>query len=415
MDRELSKTAILKNRWRLLRRLTLIIGVFGGAFFLLRYLLKARMVLEDFQVVTVERGVMENTITASGLVVPAFEQQINAPVNTEIKSVLLRSGTRVEPGDLIIELDEEFVRLEFESINDELELKKNNITKLRLEFEKNLRELDYENQIKALQLSSLEAKLKDARRLKEIGGATQEEVQQAELNLQIANLEKKKLENDLNFRKQTINSDRRNLELEVMIQEKKLSELRRKLKETSVVAPRPGVITWLNEDIGMKVSEGDPIVRMADLESFRVEASCSDRYASLVKVGMPVKVRINQSNLPGTIVSILPAVENNTLEFVVALEEANHKELRPSMRVEVFIISDRKEQVLRVKNGPVFTGAVQQPLFVIRGDKAVMHSVRIGLTNMDYVELESGGLREGDRVIISDMEDYDHLETIELR
>ena len=415
MDRELSRTAIRKNRWKLFSRLLLVLGFFGGALLLLRYLLKTRALLEDFQVVAIERGDIENTITASGLVVPAFEQQINAPVNTEIKSVLLRSGTQVEPGDRILELDEEFVRLEYESINDELELKKNNITKLRLEFEKNLRELDYENQIKALQLSSLEAKLKDARRLKEIGGATQEEVQQAELNLEIANLEKKKLENDLNFRKQTINSDRRNLELEVMIQEKKLAELRRKLKETSVMAPRPGVITWINEDIGKKVNEGDPIVRMADLESFRVEASCSDRYASLVKIGMPVKVRINRTNLAGTIVSILPAVENNTLEFVVALDEAGHRDLRPSMRVEVFIISDRKERVLRVRNGPAFTGAAQQPLFVIRGQEAVKHSVRIGLTNMDFVELEGGVLKEGDRIIISDMEDYDHLESIQLK
>ena len=80
---------------------------------------------------------------------------------------------------------EEYVALEFEKLADELELKKNNVTLLKLEYDKNLRDLELEDEIKALQLSSLEAQLTDAERLQKIGGATQEEVEQAELNLKI--------------------------------------------------------------------------------------------------------------------------------------------------------------------------------------------------------------------------------------
>ena len=414
MDRELSNAQIRKQNFKLILRIALIVGGIAGAFFALRYWLKPKMNRQDFRMAKVERGRVENAITASGLVVPYFEQQLNAPVATEIKLVHLKPGATVKQSDLILELDQEFVRLDYESINDELELKKNNITKLKFEYEKNLVELDYENQIKALELSSLEAKLADAKRLQAIGGATQEEVEQANLNLKIAQLEKKKLENNLNFRRKTIKSDERNLELEVLIQEKKLKELSRKLNETALKAPRQGVITWINESIGQKVAEGEPLVRIADLESFKVEASCSDRYANAVKVGLPVRVRINNTDLDGVITSILPAVENNTLAFNVDLGDASHKLLRPNLRVEVFIVADRKENVLKIQNGPAFTGAYEQPLFVVENGKAIRKFVKIGLTNLDYVEILGNTVKEGDYVIISDMRDYESVSTIEL-
>jgi len=113
-------------------------------------------------------------------------------------------------------------------------------------------------------------------------------------------------------------------------------------------------------------------------------------------------------------VSILPAVENNTISFNVQLENASNEMLRPNMRVEVFIISGRKENILRVSNGPAFTGAASQGIYVVKGDQAIRKEVTIGLTNMGMVEITGGEVQEGDQIIVSEMEDYDHLETIEL-
>lgn len=415
MDREIPTLQQNKSKAGQVIKYLFFVAILVAAFVLLRNFLKTEIKKEDFRFATLSVGDIENKITATGLVLPSFEQQINAPVATEIQELILTSGAEVQPNDLIMKLDQEYVRLQYDALKDQLELRKNNITKLNLEYDKNVKDLDYQDQIKALQLSSIEANLADLKRLKNIGGATQEEVEQGELNLQIAQLEKKQLENELSFRRESLNSDKRNLELEVLIQEKSMRELGRKLKETSVKAPRAGVVTWVNENIGQKVAEGEPLVRIANLESFRVEASCSDRYSNIVKVGLPVDVRINKTNLNGLITSILPAVENNTIEFVVALEQTNHKDLRPNMRVEVFIISGKKENVLRAENGPAFTGAKQQGIFLVSGDQAKRKEVQVGLTNQAYVELITNELQKGDQIIVSDMEDYDHLETIELK
>lgn len=414
MDRPVSESKQRKKATLKWLRYMLFITLFVIGFLLIRRFLQTKVDRSDFQVAKVEMGDVENAISAYGSVVPAFEQQINAPIATEIKEVLVRSGAAVEKDVLLMQLDDGYIQLQYDQIKDQVELKNNNITRLRHEYEKNLNDLRYETEIKGLQLSSLEAQLKDAERLQKIGSATLEEVEKAALELEIARLEKKKLDNNLSFKEKTIESDRRNLELEMLIEEKKLKELRRKLTETTVRAPRSGVVTWINESIGQKVNEGEALVRLANLEAFRIEASCSDRYANLVKTGLPVRVRVNREDLTGYISAILPAVENNTIEFIVELEASDHKSLRPNMRVEVFIISDKKEQVLRVRNGAAFTGGVEQFLYHVQGEKAVRQRVNIGLTSSDYVELRNTNLQPGDQVIISNMEDYDHLETITL-
>ncbi|MFK8105006.1 MAG: efflux RND transporter periplasmic adaptor subunit [Saprospiraceae bacterium] len=415
MDRPISNTAQQKQIASKIFKGFIFLAAVIGCFFLLRKVLTTKATKKDFSIAQVEKGLIENVITASGLVIPSFEQQINAPINTEIKAIHLKSGTEVKPGDLIMDLDEEFIRLEYESLKDQLEVQKNNMSRLGLSYDKDLNDLDYDNQIKALQIARMEAQLSDVKRLKAIGGATQEEVEEATLNLKIAKLEKNKLGNELNFRKKVVTNDRRNLELEVLIQEKKQAELKRKLRETSVAAPRAGVITWVNENIGRKVKEGEALVRMANLENFRVEASCSDRYGSQLKLGMLVKVRIDDQDLQGKISAILPAIENNTLEFVIELVNANHASLRPNMRVEVAVIVNQKNNVLKVKNGAAFSGAINQEVFVVQGDQAIRKNVQLGLINSDYVEIVGGDLKAGDQILISDTKLYNHLESIQLK
>lgn len=415
MDRPLTATVQRQNRRRRWLRPLLVFTLLLAAFFALRAALTVRATLADFRIATVERGPMEQTITAAGLVVPAFEQQLNAPVSTEIERVLMVSGTRVNAGDLILELDGEYVQLELESRRDQLELRRNNIDLLRLEYDRDLRELAFNDSIKALELAGAEAALADAARLARIGGATQESVEEAQLRLGIIRLEKQKLANELTYRRASLGGRRRNLELEMQVQEKEVRELARKRQETQVRAPQAGVVTWVNESIGEKVAEGAPLVRLANLQHFRIEATCSDRYASQVKVGLPVVARINEQRLAGMITAILPTVENNTLSFHVSLEQPDHPGLRPNMRVDIDIIAEQRDDVLRVANGPAFNGAQRQHLFVLRGTEARRLEVGIGLVNSDFVEISSPEITPGDRVVISNMRDYDHLDRIVLQ
>ena len=409
MDRPIEKRNIRRRQLRKGLRAAAYIGIAVLALWAFRNWIKPKAEADKIRIVQAEVGTVSNSITANGLVVPAFEEQLNAPISTEIEKIVLTSGAVVEAGDLILELDEEFVSLELEGLRDQLAVRQNDIALLELEYDRDIQELDYETEIYSLRLAAAEAQLNDSRRLLEIGGATQEEVEAAELEVQITRLERDKLQNDLDYRRSSLAGRKRKLELEVGIQEKEVRELASRMNDLAVTAPRPGVITWVNESVGQQVETGSPLVRIADLSRFRLEGNCSDRYAEQVKLGYEVIVRIGNERLKGRVSSILPEVENNTLRFIVELDDVGNAALRPNLRTELRIISGQHEDVVRVKNGPAFRGGNTQDIFVVEGDQAVRRRIRMGLRNSDFIEITEG-LQPGERIIISDLEPFEELE-----
>ena len=400
------------RRGRLLRwgLVALLVGV--GGYFGLRALRPAAEA-GALRFATVDRGAVRSTINAAGLVVPAFEEQLNAPVATEIRRVLLRPGAEVAVGDLVMELDREYVALQLEGRRDQLTLAQNNIDLEQLAFDRDLRDLELDTEVAALELSSAEAELADARRLLQVGGATAEDVERAELAVEMAGLARDKLANQLAYTRASDAGKRRRLQLEVAMEEKEVAQLSRRLRETKVTAPRAGVVTWINESIGQLVPEGEPLVRIADLGAFRVEGSVSDRYTGQVTPGMPVEVRYAGKVTRGAVASVLPEVTNNTLRFLVALDDEAAEGLRPNMRVDVRVVTGEVTDVLRLRNGAAIRGGAQQRLFVVRGDEAVRTEVTVGQRGGEYVEVVAG-LRERDRVVIAGADDYDGPDVIRL-
>ena len=53
----------------------------------------------------VEKGTIEVSVSASGKVVPAFEEIINSPINTRVLEVYKKGGDSVEVGTPILKLD----------------------------------------------------------------------------------------------------------------------------------------------------------------------------------------------------------------------------------------------------------------------------------------------------------------------
>ena len=413
MDRTIDRSTQRKKattRW--LKWVVIAAAVIAAIYFGLR-LLSPGADTDTLRFATVERGEVRNTINATALVLPAFEEQVNAPVATTIKEVLMEAGKEVTGGELLMRLDRDYVGLQLEGRRDQLSLKENNINLLNLEYDRDLKELSYNAEIKKLELAAAEAQLADARRLLKVGGATAEEVEAAELNVQITRLESSKLDNQLDYSRNSLAGRKRQLQLEVGMEEKEVRQLSRKLRETEVRAPRPGVVTWVNENIGQQVAEGAPLVRIANLGRYKIEATCADRYAEQLAVGMPVELRLPRARLAGTVTDILPEVTDNTIKFRVALEDSSDPNLRPNLRAELYVITAEEEGVLRVKNGPAFRGGQRQSLFVVRGEEAVRVDVDTGVRNGDYVEI-SGGLQAGDRVIISDTKDFERMGSFKL-
>ncbi len=409
MDREISSEERNKDTWKKLIKAILLVVVLGILILLFRKVLGKNIDHNDLLIVNVEKGNILNKLSASGVIVPAFERALNAPVTTEIKEIIKQTGQHVKSQDLIMKLNQEFTQLEYDKLHDELELRKNNINKLELQFDKEVKDLGHQADIKGIQIEELEAQLSNKKTLFKIGGVTEDEVKGLELQLKIAKIEKEMLENNHLFKQKVNKTERKGLGLEYTIQEKRLIELRKKLQNTDVRAPIGGVITWINENIGRTVTAGEPLVRIANLDKYKVEATTSERYAQSLLLGMEVEVRIGKTNLKGFVDRILPEVIDNTVKFIVRLEDPSHELLRSNMRTDVFLITDEKHDVLKLKNGKAIKGAKKQFVFVVKDGKAHKQQITKGISNGEYVEVVDG-LNIGDQVIISDISNFDYLD-----
>jgi HlyD family secretion protein len=415
MDKELSVSEVRKQKSKnwLIGIVALIVIIL--IVWWLRNTLSSSVSKSEIRTAVAEMGAVENTLTASGEVQPEFEQVITSPITAVIQQVLLDAGTQVKAGEKILELDKEATQLTFDKEKDEVDLKRNKVVKLRLDLDKSFYDLKIDDSIKAMKITSLKADVENAKRLQKAGGGTREAIETAEMNLRIAELEKKQLENDIRIKQQTMRADIKESELSAQIQEKQLMEYQSKLQKANIIATRPGVLTYVNKNLGSKVSEGEILARLADLGSFKIIGAISDNYADQVKIGMPVIIRINDKQLRGSLTNIQPSVQNNILSFDVALDSKSTDLLRPKLKVEVFLITAAQQNVVRVANGPAFKGASMQEIFVLRKDgKAEKRTVKVGLTNFDYVEIIEG-VKPGETVIISDLSEYKNTKELEIK
>ena len=257
MDRSLPTDIQRKQKRKPWLTGLLLVTIVIAGLLIFRSFLQKSIKRDKIRTAKVEIGSVVNTINATGKIIPAFEQLLTSPITAEVKKVLVTVGSPLKPQEKILDLDKEFTLLAFEKMKDELALMQNGVIKLRFQLEKSLFDLQISDSIKALRITSLKSVLKDALRLQEIGGGTKEAIEQAELDLRIAELEKHQLENDLKTKRQSIEADLEESRLQMQIQAKNLRELERKLEQAEVITKRAGVLTWVNENIGSTVREGD--------------------------------------------------------------------------------------------------------------------------------------------------------------
>lgn len=414
MDTEIADEVALQKRKKTVIVSFIAIAVLILSVWLIRAYLKSSLSRSEITTAKVEIGNVENTINATGEVLPEFEEVITSPINASIKNVVMDAGAKVKAGQSILALDKSAAENDYTKLKFQLQTKKNEISKLKLDLNKSFYDIQSNNDIKQLRIGNLADAVENAKRLYKAGGGTREDIEQAELNLKVAQLEKKQLENEIINKQQTMQLEEKESEIAASIQENDLNELQRKLKLASVVATRSGVVTYVNKNIGANIKEGEMLARIADLSSFKVTGSLSDNYLDQLHNGMPVIIRINDTQLHGTVSNVHPSVQNGIITFDIQLDERNNKQLRPNMKVDVFLVTSVHNKVLRVANGPAFKGASPQDIFVLNNGKAERRTVHTGLSNFDYVELLDI-VKSGDVVITSDMSEYKNSKELTIK
>jgi HlyD family secretion protein len=361
----------------------------------------------------VTTGPVEAVITASGTIVPEVERVLSSPLDARVLRILQRPGAHVKQGEPIVELDISESVLALDKVVKDQKIKENQQAQARLTLEKSLVDLDGRLEVKGLELESAQARLEADQQLFKDGLYSRESMRRSELAVKQAQIEMTQLKQERANAERAAAVQLDGLTLEQGSLDKEAAQAKRQLDLSTTKSDRDGVLTWVLSQEGALVRRGDVIARIADLSSFRVDATVSDVHAGRLRTGMPVIVRGNDLDVQGTVSDVFPTVENGVLRFTVRLAQPSHAGLRPSLRTDVLVVTDRKAGTLRVKRGPFADNDARQA-FVVRGDRAVRVPIQVGLAGADEVELSSG-VSEGDELIISDMKDYMHLAEIKIK
>lgn len=415
MDREIPKEVRDKERKKKFIKYGAIGVVAVVCIAVLISFMRSSVNRKDMVFSEVDSGTIEVSVSASGKVVPAFEEIINSPINTRIVEVYRKGGDSVDVGTPILKLDLQSTETEYNKLLDEEQMKRYQLEQLKVNNNTYLSDLAMQVKISAMKLNRMEVELRNERYLDSLGSGTTDKVRQAELNFNTGKLELEQLRQQYANESEVKAADLKVKELEFNIFSKSLAEMKRTLDDAQIRSPRKAILTYINNQVGAQVAEGSQVAIISDLSHFKVEGEIADTYGDRVAAGGRAIVKIGNEKLEGTVSSVTPLSKNGVISFIVQLNEDNNKRLRSGLKTDVYVMNAVKEGVLRLANASYYVGRGEYELFVQDSENEIVkRKVQLGDSNFEYVEVVSG-LKPGDKVVVSDMSSYKNKNKLKLK
>ncbi|HBV0721746.1 TPA: efflux RND transporter periplasmic adaptor subunit [Serratia marcescens] len=346
------------------------------------------------QTARVERGDIEKSVLATGILKPLRQVNVGAQVNGQLKKLYVKQGDRVIQGQLLAEIDPT--------------LQLNELRKSQAE----LRSAQAQKLASQAQLKQYQLELKRQRALARdrAGVASDLEKAQAQHDAQLAQLK--------------VN------ESQIVQAEVAQETARANLAFTRITAPIDGEVLGIVTQEGQTIvsSQSAPtILVMADVDTMMVHTRISENDILQVKTGQPLwfyvaaDPRRRYEGAMGAIQQApVEALETDPLGrnssqqtaavyyngvFAVANGE---RRLRTSMTAQVFIMTERAQGVVRVPmaalGAALDEGSYQ--VKVLEGGQTVVRRVRIGTRDRRYAEVLEG-LNAGEQVLLEQQPDVE--------
>ncbi len=370
--------------------------------------------LSNLETIRIDTGEVISATAATGIIESENEVIILSPTAGVIKSILKEPGTKVNAGDIILQLNAEPVQNEIEKLKDQQEVKRNNLEKTRLSAQSTKLDLEYNEEVKKLKVISLKSQLADEQQLLEVGGISPAKLEKTKQEITLAEKDLSMLIEKNSIRLKQLTTDEKGLLLQIRIDEKALEDKIELLSKMNVQAPSSGIILNVSGNEGEKVGGDKMLVRMSDLTSFKLTGSIDEQFANQIKTGNLVYVTVEDEKLEGLIGNVTPIVENSKVQFNVHLKESSHPKLIANQQVQILIINNHKENTLRVPKIADFEKGKKHEIFVLKGSKAVKKEIVLGIIGNNFCEILSG-LNDGDIIISKGTSAYRNLTEIEIQ
>lgn len=364
---------------------------------------------------TAKRGAMVREVRGAGTLVPEDIRWIPATAPGRVERIVLRPGATVKPGTVIIELSNPDLR---QQVNDaELSYKaaQAQLANARATLQtQRLRDTVAVADAKT-SLNVAESDLKANESLAKQGLVAELTIKQKEATRDQARNRLDVAQKQLDQAIATEESQLAPQEAAVSQAKFRFDQFARQLDELHVRSPMSGLLQVVSVEVGQQVGNGTNLVRVSDPSKLKAEIRISETQTRDLSIGQIAKVDTRNGIVAGHVTRIDPASEGGTVGVDVTLDEALPAGARPDQSVDGVIELQRlPENTLQVESPAFGQEHSTIQLFKDMGNgEAHRVTVKLGVRSVQFVEVLEG-LQVGDRVILSDMSQYDAYDRVRI-
>ena len=364
----------------------------------------------------VKRGPMLRELRGIGTLIPEDIQWIPAQTEAQVDRIVLKPGAIVKSDSIILELSN--LTLKRDVLDAEYQLKAAEADYANLKVQVNSELLNQKAAEAGVRSEYEQAKIQHAVDEKlaadGIGSTVTAElskVKEEQLAVRV------QLEADRTKNTADAAQARLQAQMSHVDQQRALYELRHaELEALHVRAGLNGVLQLVPVEVGQHVLPGTNLARVADPKRLKAEIKVAETQAKDAVIGQKATVDTRNGVVTGHVSRIDPSVQNGTVTMDVTIDGPLPDGARPDLSVDGTIEVENLKDVLYV--GRPVHGASQSTISLFKlssdGSEATRVNVKLGRSSVNTVEILQG-LLVGERVILSDMSQWDNYDRVRLK
>ena len=365
---------------------------------------------------TVKRGPMERQVRGLGALKPEEIHWIAAAQDSRVSQIDRRAGIDpVKANDVILVLSDPDLELEAEKAEWTMKQDQANLANLKVKLESD--KLDQRAQLAELESQFTQAKLTADRDL-ELTRLNLKSDLESKLTVDQAN----QLQSRVALQKQRLAIADESIKAQIDAQEVVVQSSRaayylkrKQVDQLTIRAGIDGVLQEVDVEVGQRVTAGTILAKVADPKKLKAVLQIPETQMKDVRIGLDASIDTRNGIIPGRVIRIDPAALNGTVGVDVALLGALPPGARPELSVDGTVEIERLPDVVYVDRPVSGEPDTTIGLFKIDpdGKGATRVNVKLGRASVNTIEVLEG-LNVGDRVILSDMSQYDSYQRIRL-
>lgn len=365
---------------------------------------------------TVRRGEMRRDVRGNGTLVPEDLRIVSALTAGRIERIVARPGTKVEAGSVLLEMSNPDVQLQALDAERQLTLAQAELATQRASLETQRLAVVSALAAARTELREAERQVRVAQRLATDGLTSGMDIERAQDRASEA---KERHESEQRRLQVVEEATRAQLELrrsEVDRLRSIAAFQRQRVSSMTVLAGQKGVVQALALQPGQWVNPGQELARVAGQDRLKAVLMVPESQARDLALGLRAKVDTRDGVVDGHVSRVDPAVQGGTVAVDVTLDGTLPRAARPDLSVDGTIEIDRIPNALFVGRPADGSTEAETQLFRLDpgGHTATRVPVRVGRGAADVVEIRAG-LKEGDRVILSEMSQWNAQARVTLK